>query len=143
MFRKTHFIGSITMLIMLLLVSCQRGVNQANAGAQSKETKTGLASFYGQAFHGQETASGETFNKNELVAAHPTYPTGTKVRVTNLANEQTVEVRVIDRGPSQENQAEGVIIDLSKAAANKLDMIKDGRAQVRTEVLEWGNSERQ
>ena len=73
------------------------------------------------------------------MAAHPTYLTGTKVRVTNLTNKQTVEVRVIDRGPTQQNQAEGVIIDLSKAAANKLDMIKDGRVKVRTEVLEWGD----
>ena len=107
------------------------------------ETKTGLASFYGQDFQGQETASGETFNKDDLVAAHPSYPIGTKVRVTNLTNNQSVEVRVNDRGPNKENQAEGVIIDLSKEAAARLEMIKDGRAKVKLEVMEWGKNQTQ
>jgi rare lipoprotein A len=109
----------------------------------SYETKTGLASFYGQDFQGQETASGEAFDKRELVAAHPTYPMGTKIRVTNITNNQSVEVRVNDRGPNQENQAEGVIIDLSKEAATKLEMVKDGRAKVKLEVVEWGKNQTQ
>ena len=104
------------------------------------ETKTGLASFYGQEFQGQETASGEVFDKREMVAAHPTYPIGTKLRVTNLTNNQSVEVRINDRGPNQENQAEGVIIDLSKEAATKLEMVKDGRAKVKLEVVEWSKN---
>lgn len=143
MLRKTVLIGCLVLLAILSSIGCKQGsAGQASAATQTKETKVGLASFYGQAFQGQETASGKIFNKNELVAAHPSYPTGTKVRVTNLANDQAVEVRVIDRGPSQENQAEGVIIDLSKEAANKLDMIKEGRTRVRTEVIEWGDNER-
>jgi len=73
-----------------------------------------------------------------MVAAHPTYPFGTIVRVTNLKKDRTVEVRVIDRGPTKQNRAEGVIIDLSRAAAEKLGMTRDGRVRVKVEVLEWG-----
>jgi len=107
-----------------------------------KQTQTGLASFYGQAFHGRITASGEIFNMHRMVAAHPSYPIGTWVRVINLVNERAIEVRVIDRGPTQKYQAEGVIIDLSQGAATKLAMINDGRVRVRVEVLEWGNGQR-
>ena len=103
-----------------------------------KETKTGLASYYGRAFDGQKTASGETFNSNEMVAAHPTYPLGTIVRVTNLANNDTVRVRISDRGPTRVNRKEGVIIDLSRGAAQKINMIAAGREKVQVEVLEWG-----
>ena len=74
---------------------------------------------------------------NEMVAAHPTYPTGTKARVTNVENAQTVEVRIIDRGPAQEQQSEGVVIDLSKGAAAKIGLT-EGRAKVKVEVIEWG-----
>jgi rare lipoprotein A len=108
-----------------------------------KETQTGLASFYSRSLHGERTASGEKFNNNEMVAAHPTYPFGTIVRVTNLKKGGTIEVRVIDRGPTKKNRAEGVIIDLSRAAAEKLRMTRDGRTRVKVEVLEWGKSERE
>jgi rare lipoprotein A len=106
-----------------------------------KETQTGLASYYGRAFEGEETASGETFRSREMVAAHPTYPLGTVARITNLENGGAVHVRIIDRGPTDENVAEGVIIDLSKGAAEKLGMVKDGRVRVRVEVLQWGTNE--
>jgi rare lipoprotein A len=112
------------------------------ADKQPKETREGLASFIGKTFQGDKTASGETFDKNHLVAAHPSYPFGTRVRVTNLENMQVVEVRISDRGPSAQNRKEGVIIDLSHAAAEKLGFIKDGRVKVRTEVLEWGEPPR-
>lgn len=105
---------------------------------QVKETQTGLASFYSRSLHGERTASGEKFNNKEMVAAHPTYPFGTIVRVTNLKKGGTIEVRVIDRGPTKKNRAEGVIIDLSRAAAEKLMMTRDGRTRVKVEVLEWG-----
>src|SRR5262245_15768274 len=62
------------------------------------EERQGLASYYGPGFEGRVTASGETFDKNAMVAAHPTYPFGTVVRVTNLANGRRVIVRVVDRG---------------------------------------------
>lgn len=106
-----------------------------------KETKTGLASFYGLAFEGQKTTSGEIFHSKEMVAAHPSYPFGTVVRVTNLENNDTVQVRIIDRGPTAVNRKEGVIIDISKGAAEKLKMITDGRVRVQVDVLEWGVEE--
>lgn len=135
MSKKTLFL--ITFVIQLFCLSTLGCKSSADSTPSSTyESKTGLASFYGQAFQGQETASGETFDKKELVAAHPTYPIGTKVRVTNLTNNQSVEVRINDRGPSKENQAEGVIIDLSKEAAAKLEMINDGRTKVKLEVVE-------
>ena len=122
--------------VILVSPSC---VPQSN---RPLETKTGLASFYGRAFQGEETASGEPFNMNELVAAHPSYPLGTRVRVKNLENNREVEVRVIDRGPTKENQVEGVIIDLSQGAARALEMVRDGRVNVQVEVLEWGDDKR-
>lgn len=109
---------------------------------QVLETKTGLASYYHPSLDGGKTASGIVFDNEALVAAHPTYPFGTRVRVTNLDNAGAqVEVRIVDRGPTEENTAEGVIIDLSGAAATTLGMIRDGRVQVKVEVLEWGSEE--
>jgi rare lipoprotein A len=76
---------------------------------------------------------------NAMVAAHPTYPFGTVVRVTNLTNNRAVEVRILDRGPAKGPQAAGVVIDLSYGAAQALGFIQDGRTRVRLEVLQWGN----
>jgi len=98
----------------------------------------GLASFYGKAFEGQETASGETFDPDDLTAAHPRFPGGTVLRVTNLENDRSVRVRVIDRGPAKEERREGVIIDLSRAAARKLAFADDGRARVAVVVEKMG-----
>jgi rare lipoprotein A len=74
-----------------------------------------------------------------LVAAHPSYPFGTVVRVTNLNNGRTVDVRVVDRGPARGPRADGVIIDLSQGAAEVLGFIRAGRARVRLDVLRWGS----
>lgn len=101
------------------------------------QTQTGLASYYGAEFQGKTTASGRPFDMNALVAAHPRYPFGTLVRVTNLANGRSVQVRVQDRGPARQPQAEGVVIDLSQRAAQRLGFIRQGRTRVRLEVLEW------
>lgn len=102
------------------------------------EVHQGLASYYGSRFQGKPTASGVPFDKSAMVAAHPTYPFGTVVRVTNLANDRRVVVRVIDRGPAQGPRAEGVVIDLSQGAASSLGFLRKGRARVRLEVLRWG-----
>ncbi|MGE5525694.1 MAG: septal ring lytic transglycosylase RlpA family protein [Rhodospirillaceae bacterium] len=107
-------------------------------GHEARRTETGLASFYGRAFDGKKTASGEHFDSDELTAAHPSYPLGTRVRVTNLEKGGSVVVRITDRGPAPKYRRQGVIIDLSRAAATKLNMRKDGRARVRLQVLEWG-----
>ncbi len=73
-----------------------------------------------------------------MVAAHPTYPFGTVVRVTNLRNRRSVEVRILDRGPAAGPRADGVIIDVSHAAARALGFIQAGRARVKLDVLRWG-----
>ncbi len=98
-------------------------------------TLEGVASYYADDYHGNQTSNGEVFNMNDLTAAHRTFPFGTKVRVTNLENKKDVVVRVNDRGPFKE----GRIIDLSLAAAKELDLIRLGTAKVRLEVLEWGD----
>ena len=103
------------------------------------EVRRGLASYYGPGFEGKRTASGILFDKTAMVAAHPTYPFGTVVRVTNLANNRTLEVRVVDRGPAKGPRAEGVLIDLSSGAASNLGFIRQGRTKVRLEVLRWGS----
>jgi rare lipoprotein A len=106
------------------------------------QTQTGLASYYGAEFQGKITASGRPFDMNALVAAHPRFPFGTLVRVTNLANGRSVQVRVEDRGPARQPQAEGVIIDLSQRAAERLGFLRQGRTRVRLDVLEWASSSR-
>ncbi|WP_420393311.1 septal ring lytic transglycosylase RlpA family protein [Acuticoccus sp.] len=90
----------------------------------------GEAAFYGKRFHGRPTASGERFDMHALTAAHRLLPFGTKVKVTNRANGQSVVVRINDRGPF----ARGRHIDLSRAAAAEIGMIKAGVASVRMEV---------
>jgi rare lipoprotein A len=75
---------------------------------------------------------------NANVAAHPSYPFQTVVRVTNLANGRSVQVRIVDRGPAAGPRADGVIIDVSRGAAQALGFIGAGRTRVRLEVLRWG-----
>src|SRR5262249_12133443 len=94
-------------------------------------SEMGIASWYGPRFHGQRSASGQIFNEHELTAAHRTLPFGTKVRVTNLKNGRSVVVRITDRGP----YVKGRILDLSRAAAQELKMIKQGRIRVALSVL--------
>ena len=93
-------------------------------------TQRGEASWYGPGFHGRKTASGERFNQHGLTAAHRKLPLGTKARVTNLDNGKSVEVKINDRGP----YVRGRIIDLSKAAAERLGMKNAGTTPVRLEV---------
>jgi len=93
--------------------------------------ETGVASWYGARHHGNRTASGELFDQKKFTAAHPTLPWGSLVKVTNLANGKSVEVRINDRGP----YGKGRIIDLSRAAAKVLGMMGTGTAQVKIERL--------
>lgn len=92
----------------------------------------GVASWYGEKFHGHLTSNGETYDMYAMSAAHKTLPLPTYVRVTNLANQKSVVVRVNDRGPFHSNR----IIDLSYVAAYKLDMLQSGTARVRIEALQ-------
>lgn len=93
--------------------------------------ETGISSWYGPGFHGEKTASGETYNQNELTAAHRTLQIPSLVRVTNLGNGRSVVVRVNDRGPF----AKGRIIDVSGKAAKLLGMVGAGTARVKLELL--------
>lgn len=92
-----------------------------------KVQQVGKASWYGPYHQGKETASGETFNQNELTAAHPTLPLGTTAVVTNLETGKSVKVKINDRGP----YVKGRTIDLSRAAAKKIGMTKKGVAKVK------------
>jgi rare lipoprotein A len=105
------------------------------AGATFGQVQTGKASFYADKFEGVQTASGEKYKRKKLTGAHKTLPFGTKVRITNLQNNQTVEILINDRGP----YVEGRIVDVSKAAAEKLGFINQGIAEVRLEVIDPGD----
>src|SRR5260221_2762303 len=93
--------------------------------------ETGIASWYGEAFHGKDTANGESFDLNAITAAHRTLPMPTIVEVTNLENGRTLQVRVNDRGP----YARGRIIDLSRRSAQLLGFEGQGTAKVRVKIL--------
>ena len=95
----------------------------------------GVASWYGPTFHGGRTATGEIYDMNAMTGAHPTLPLPVWVRVTNLQNGRSVVVRLNDRGPFSSNR----IIDLSRAAAEQLDMIRAGTAMVEVRSLAGGN----
>ena len=97
--------------------------------------QTGVASWYGPGFHGKRTANGEEYNQNAMTAAHPTLPMPTIVKVTNLENGRSIVVRINDRGPFADDR----IIDLSKEAARRIDMIRHGTARVRVRVLRRGD----
>jgi rare lipoprotein A len=102
-----------------------------------RHSETGFASYYAKRFEGRRTASGKTFRHSELMAAHNGLPFGTLVRVTNLRNDSSVDVRIADRGGFGKGGSLR-IIDLSRAAAAQLSMIAAGQARVLVEVLEWG-----
>jgi rare lipoprotein A len=95
-------------------------------------SETGVASWYGNKFHGRKTASGERYNQNKMTAAHKTLPFGTRVRVKNLDNGKNVVVTINDRGPFKK----GRVIDVSRAAAKKLGMINSGIAKVNIKVVD-------
>jgi rare lipoprotein A len=139
--------GRLAILVLALSLSaCATGRTVSPPTGRSTTSvpsvpaaQEGLASYYGSRFHGKTMASGKPFDMNAMVAAHPSYPMGTLVRVRNLENGRTVQVRILDRGPTRRYQADGVIIDLSRGAAERLGFIRDGRTRVRVEVLSLGD----
>jgi rare lipoprotein A len=96
------------------------------------DSMRGLASYYADSLHGNKTASGEPYDKNDLTAAHRTLEFGTSVKVTYLKTGKIVEVRINDRGPHVKDR----IIDLSGAAANKIGLKEDGIGEVSIEFSE-------
>lgn len=103
----------------------------AHRPAPAPAVSEGIASWYGPGFHGKRTTNGEVYDQEAMTAAHPTWPLGTRVRVTNLANRRSVVVRINDRGPFVGNRA----IDLSHAAAVALGIVGPGTARVRLQPL--------
>jgi rare lipoprotein A len=123
--------GRRWLLVLSALVIVASGIAIRVLWTSGSELE-GEASYYADRFNGRTTANGETFDINQLTAAHRTLPFGTRVRVTNLKNQKSVVVRINDRGP----YAKGRVIDLSPAAARRIDMIGMGVAPVRIEVLD-------
>jgi rare lipoprotein A len=103
----------------------------SKGGAALFGTQEGMASWYGPGFAGRTTSNGEVFDPAQLTAAHRTLPFGTRVLVTNLENGASIVVRINDRGPFKA----GRIIDLSRAAAEGIGMLRSGVARVRVEVV--------
>jgi len=108
-------------LVLLVMESC--------TGSRAF-TQTGQASYYSNKFQGKKMANGQPYRKGKLTAAHNTLPFGTKVKVKNQQNGRTVKVKITDRGPHAKNR----ILDLSLAAARRLDMIQTGVAPVTIKV---------
>ena len=104
------------------------------AGTRPLAVETGLASWYGPPYHNRRGSNGEVYNMNAMTAAHRTLPLGSIVRVTNTKTGATALVRITDRGPF----IPGRVIDLSLAAAKKLDVWQPGVAQVKVELMESG-----
>lgn len=117
----------LTVIIFLFI-----GVSHPTFAQSNDKTQIGAASWYGSKYHGRKTSSGERYNKNDMTAAHKTLPFGTKVKVTNPANNQSVVLRINDRGPFVGKR----IIDVSEAAARKLDIHAAGVAKVVVEVID-------
>jgi rare lipoprotein A len=114
-------------LALMMLTGCASSHHHDSTGGTVNVSETGMASYYADKYQGRPTASGERFDMNDLTAAHKTLPFGTRVRVTNLDNGKSVTVRINDRGPF----VKGRVIDLSLAAAKRLDMVKAGVAPVK------------
>lgn len=127
MLRPMALVGCLALLAGCSTTSYDSDSEVSGRGYRAE----GTATYYGKAHHGKRTASGERFNQNALTAAHRTLAFGTRVKVTNLDNGRSVVVRINDRGPF----GRGRIIDVSKAAAEQLNMLRSGTARVRLEGL--------
>lgn len=125
--RKQHLFLLLILLLPLQLTVAPLDQSYNRVGY----TQRGEASYYAEQFHGRKTANGERFDMNELTAAHPRIRFHTLLRVTNTRNNKSVIVRINDRGPYVGDR----IIDLSKAAAAKIDMLRSGVAPVLLEVI--------
>lgn len=115
-------------IITLLMFNSCRNQREVSRG---ELLGSGVASWYGPGFHGKLTANGERYNQNSLTAAHRTLPFDTVVRVRNMDNEKHVDVRINDRGP----YVDGRIIDLSRKAAERIDMLDSGVAPVKIYIV--------
>jgi rare lipoprotein A len=123
--RHGLILAALFALFALLAGCASQGIDPQGYRAEGK------ASYYGARHHGRQTASGERFDQHALTAAHRSLPFGSRVRVTNLHNDKSVVVRINDRGPF----VRGRIIDVSRQAAERLDMLRAGVVPVRVQQL--------
>lgn len=123
-------------LALAIGLAALAGGSSAESKGSALKTQEGTATYYAKRFHGRTTASGVPFDQNALMAAHHQWPFGTEVRVINLENDRSVQVRIVDRLAKRAK----AIIDLSRKAARELRFLRtgEGRVRVRLEVLEWG-----
>ena len=130
-FVRPLFFTGVGVAVFVMMTSCFAS-GQSRSGLL--DDPRGEASYYADRFAGQTTANGETFDPDDMTAAHPNLPFDTVVRVTRVGGERTrsVEVRINDRGPYADDR----IIDLSEAAAQELGMIEEGVVEVRVEILD-------
>lgn len=104
--------------------------------SKHRKTMKGVSSFYAEDFHGKLTANGEIYDMYGLTAAHKTLPLNTIVRVTNIFNNKSLILRINDRGP----YVKGRILDCSYGAAKKLEFVNEGTAEVKIDIIEWGDN---
>ncbi|TVQ89777.1 MAG: septal ring lytic transglycosylase RlpA family protein [Chromatiaceae bacterium] len=116
---------------LFLAAALLGGISTPLLAARPGQVQTGVASYYHDSLHGRRTASGQVYNKNRITAAHRHLPMGTEVRVTDKRTGRSVDVRINDRGPF----VRGRVIDLSRAAASELGIIRRGITSVKVEVL--------
>lgn len=119
---------------LFLLASCGGSRSAGNGSTKAPHgtyTQTGLGSYYAAKFNGRATASGSTYRPGQMTAAHNTLPFGTIIRVTNTRNGRSVDVTVTDRGP----HTKGYIVDVSRRAAEQLDIVSAGVVPVRLTVI--------
>ncbi|HSF67968.1 MAG TPA: septal ring lytic transglycosylase RlpA family protein [Nitrospiraceae bacterium] len=125
-----QLLWGIGLCLGLLLSACSwvpKGTSQLDVGIEDR----GVASWYGESFHGKQAANGELFDMEAMTAAHRFLPLGSVVRVVNLANGKHLHVRITDRGPYVNNR----ILDLSRGAAARLGMMQEGLSVVRIQVI--------
>jgi rare lipoprotein A len=134
-FSSHHTRFALSLAVLCIVLSGCAKHKQANAPVQPAKigtTQRGEASWYGEPYNGRRAASGEIYDMEQLTAAHKTLPFQTWVEVTNLENGKRVDVRIIDRGPF----VDGRIIDLSRAAAREIDLLRLGVAKVELRVID-------
>ena len=133
------YVWRVGLLLSLLLADGSRGLaarqprsspRLASHIIRPRVKQVGNAAWYGPQYQGKKTASGQRFDQQQFTAAHPTLPLGTMAKVTNLATGQSVQVKINDRGPYAKRR----IIDLSRAAAQRIGLKKDGTTRVRVEA---------
>ena len=128
--QSRQFLVAMSLSLALLLRACSwvpTGASHLDVGIEDR----GVASWYGEAFHGKQAANGELFDMGALTAAHRTLPLGSVVRVVNLVNGKYVHVRITDRGP----YVNGRILDLSRGAAARIGMLSGGLSVVRVQLV--------